>query len=99
MPAYIVGLVEVTDPESYNRYRARTPEVIAQYGGHFVIRGGEPQVLEGDWPAPRVVVIAFPDEAAARRFYESPEYQEIVPIRQGASNGTLALLPGAPATG
>jgi uncharacterized protein (DUF1330 family) len=73
--------------------------VVAQYGGHFVIRGGEPQVLEGDWPAPRVVVIGFSDEAAARRFYDSPEYQEIVPIRQAASRGTLAILPGAPATG
>jgi uncharacterized protein (DUF1330 family) len=98
MPAYIVGLVDVTDPETYDRYRARTPGIVAQYGGRFVVRGGEPEVLEGDWPAPRVVVIEFPDAAAARRFYESPEYSEIVPIRQQASHGTLALLPGAPET-
>lgn len=96
MPAYIVALVEVTDPKIYDGYRARTPDLVAKYGGRFVIRGGAPQVLEGDWPAPRVVVIEFPDEAAARRFYDSPDYQEIVPIRQKGSRGTLALLPGAP---
>lgn len=96
MPAYVVGLVRVDDPETYDCYRSRTPEVVAQYGGRFVIRGGEPQVLEGDWPAPRMVVIEFPDEAAAQRFYDSPEYQEILPIRQRASGGTLAILPGVP---
>ncbi len=98
MPAYIVALVEVTDPQTYDGYRARTPGLVAKYGGRFVIRGGEPQVLEGDWPAPWVVVIEFPDEAAARRFYDSPDYQEIVPIRQKGSRGTLALLPAAPPT-
>ncbi len=96
MAAYIVGLIHVDDPQGYERYRARTPEVIARHGGRFVIRGGAPEVLEGDWPAPRVVVIEFPDAAAARRFYDSPDYQAILPLRQGAARGTLALLPGAP---
>ena len=96
MPAYIMGLVDIDDKEIYDRYRARTPAVIAQYGGRFLVRGGDPKVLEGDWPAPRVVVIEFPDEAAAQRFYDSPEYREILPVRQQASRGTLAILPGAP---
>jgi uncharacterized protein (DUF1330 family) len=96
MPAYIVGLVEVTDPEIYKDYTAQTPGLVAKYGGRFVVRGGDVQVLEGDWPAPRVVVIEFPDEAAARRFYDSPDYQAIVPVRRAGSRGTLALLPGVP---
>ncbi|MDX1709503.1 MAG: DUF1330 domain-containing protein [Rhodovibrionaceae bacterium] len=96
MAAYIVAHVKITDPETYERYRARTPDVVAAYGGRFVIRGSEPEVLEGAWAVQRLVVIEFPDKAAARRFYESPEYQEIVDLRRQASEGTLAIFEGGP---
>ncbi|MGH6884774.1 MAG: DUF1330 domain-containing protein, partial [Geminicoccales bacterium] len=33
MAAYIIAEIEVTDSTTYDRYRARTPGVIAQYGG------------------------------------------------------------------
>ena len=99
MAAYIVAQVEVTDPEAYQAYRKQTPGVIARYGGRFLIRGGEPQVLEGDWTTPRMVVVEFESVEAARRFYDSPEYQAIVPLRQAASRGTVAILPGADQAG
>ena len=95
MAAYIVAQVKVTDPDAYQAYRQATPGVIAKFGGRFIIRGGEPEVLEGNWQVQRLVVIAFDSVEAARRFYHSPEYQEIVPLRQAASEGTLAILPGA----
>ena len=59
------------------------------------MRGGELDVLEGDWPWPRLVIIEFQSRDAARLFYESPEYQKILPLRQAASDGTLAIVEGA----
>lgn len=94
MAAYIIGEIEITDPAVYNTYRAQTPGVIAQYGGRFIVRGGEAQMLEGDRPPGRLVVIEFPDMAAARRFYASPEYQAIIGLRQQASKGRLILVEG-----
>jgi uncharacterized protein (DUF1330 family) len=94
MAAYVVAHVKVTDQENYDSYRARVPDVVAQYGGRFLIRGSDAEVLEGDWSVPRLVVLEFPDKAAARRFYESPEYQDLIAIRQNASHGTLALFEG-----
>jgi uncharacterized protein (DUF1330 family) len=93
MPAYIIGEIEITDPETYKRYTARTPDVIAKHGGRFVVRGGNGEALEGASPR-RVVVIEFPDRATAKRFYESPDYQEILKIRLSASNGRLFLVDG-----
>jgi uncharacterized protein (DUF1330 family) len=93
MPAYIIGEIEITDPETYKRYTARTPDVIAKHGGRFVVRGGNGEALEGASPR-RVVVIEFPDRATAKRFYESPAYQEILKIRLSASNGRLFLVDG-----
>jgi uncharacterized protein (DUF1330 family) len=94
MAAYIIAEIEVSDPETYDKYKARTPGVIEQYGGRFIVRGGKAQVLEGDRQTERLVVIEFPDVAAARRFYDSPEYQAIIGLRHRASKGRLILVDG-----
>jgi uncharacterized protein (DUF1330 family) len=94
MPAYLIAEMEVSDPETYARYRAQVPEVIAAHGGRFLVRGGPSEAKEGTPPA-RVVVIEFPDMAAARRFYDAPDYQAILPLRLAASQGRLYLVEGA----
>jgi uncharacterized protein (DUF1330 family) len=94
MPAYLIGEIDVTDPEGYAPYRAQTPDVIAAYGGRFLVRGGAVEPREGTPPAGRVVVIEFPDMATARRFYDSAEYQAILPLRLAASRGRLFLVEG-----
>ena len=70
MAAYIIAEIEVTDPETYEKYKARTPAVIEQYGGRFIVRGGKAELLEGDQQPARLAVIEFSDIAAARRFHE-----------------------------
>lgn len=95
MPAYLIAEIEVTDPVAYAEYRTHTPAAIEAHGGRFIVRGGEVEAKEGAAPAGRVVVIAFPDMAAARRFYDSPEYARILPIRHKASKGRLYLVDGA----
>lgn len=94
MTAYMIAQVEVEDPEAYSLYTARTPDVISRYGGRFIVRGGNPEVLEGALPGSRIVVIAFEDRAAAERFYRSPEYQEIIPLRLAASTGVSCIVDG-----
>jgi uncharacterized protein (DUF1330 family) len=94
MAAYIIAEVEVTDPDTYATYRAQTPGVIAQYGGRFIVRGGTADTLEGERPPTRLVVIEFDDLAAARRFYDSKEYQAILGIRQRAATSRLVLVEG-----
>ncbi len=94
MPAYVIAEVEIHDPETYARYRARTPELVARHGGRFLVRGGAAELLEGGMPPARVVVIAFDDMEAARRFYHSPEYQEIAALRQKAAHSRLVLVEG-----
>jgi uncharacterized protein (DUF1330 family) len=94
MSAYIIAEVEVTDPSTYASYRARTPGVVARHGGRFIVRGGAAETLEGEGEPGRVVVLEFPDLAAARRFYASPEYQAIIGIRHQAAKSRLILVEG-----
>jgi len=95
MAAYLIAdIQEITDTARYDEYRKHTPGAIAAYGGKFVVRGGKTKSLEGDWTQERFVVIEFPDMAAAERFYRSPEYQKILPLRLQASKGRALLVEG-----
>jgi uncharacterized protein (DUF1330 family) len=94
MSAYVIGHMTVTNPDGYKEYVSGVPATLAAHGGEFVVRGGQTTVLEGDMPHARHVVIRFPDRAAAERWYNSPEYQEIVTIRFAHSNGVLMIADG-----
>jgi uncharacterized protein (DUF1330 family) len=98
MAAYLVANLQITDPEKFAEYRDRVAPVIAHHGGNYLIRGGAVTALEGDPALHRVVVIAFPDMAALRGFYDSADYAPLIRLRQSASTGTVAIIEGyAPA--
>jgi uncharacterized protein (DUF1330 family) len=91
---YLIANIEVTDPVLYEEYRKVVPASIARFGGRFLCRGGAVQVLEGDFAPKRVVVLEFPDVAAIKRWYESPEYRPLLEMRQRASKGSLFIVEG-----
>ena len=94
MPAYIVVNCEVTDPVKYEQYKAVASAAIARHGGRYLARGGATAVLEGDWQPNRVVVLEFPSLAAAKAFYDSPEYVEARAVRAGAANMDIIAVEG-----
>lgn len=94
MPAYLVANIEVTDPESYAQYVADVPATIEAYGGRYLARGGEVDVLEGDWRPSRFVIVEFPSLERAREWYSSVEYATVRDIRVASSRGQLVLAEG-----
>ena len=94
MPAYLIATIKVTNPEGYKAYVAAVPPTIAKFGGRYHVRGGNPQFLEGKWDQDRIVVLEFKDKATALAWYNSPEYQAIIPIRQANSTGALTIVDG-----
>ena len=95
MPAYVVAEVKITNPEGYKEYSAQVPATIEKYGGRFLVRGGKSQALEGDWPEVRRVIIEFPSVDAARKWFDSPEYEKPKALRKANSEGRLLLMEGA----
>jgi uncharacterized protein (DUF1330 family) len=94
MTAYVIASVNVTDPEKYKGYQTLTPAAIAKHGGRFVVRGGAMEVLEGDWPRPRVVVLEFESIDAAKKFYNSPDYVAARKERAGAAEFSMVVVEG-----
>ncbi|MEV0230714.1 DUF1330 domain-containing protein [Nonomuraea sp. NPDC050786] len=84
MTTFVIGNVAaIPDKEKMAEYRAKVLATLQAYGGGFAIRGGAFDVLEGDWQPTHLSVMRFPSADHARRWYASPEYAEIVPLREG----------------
>lgn len=94
MVAYVIAEVNVTNPEGYKAYSAVVPGTVEKYGGKFLVRGGKAQALEGEWPECRRVILEFPTSEAARRWYDSPEYEKPLALRKANSDGRLLLIEG-----
>lgn len=92
---YIIGHVTISDPEAYKAYGARNDELLPQFGGRFLVRGGASETLEGDMKS-RHVILEFDSYDAAEKFYNSPEYQENMKIRLANSTGDIVLVEGIP---
>jgi uncharacterized protein (DUF1330 family) len=91
---YIVGMITVKDGEAYKPYMERTTSIVMEYGGRYLIRGGEKTVVEGRAPFERMVVIEFDSIETAQKFYDDPRYVEVRKIRTDNSDGFLAQVVG-----
>jgi uncharacterized protein (DUF1330 family) len=93
---YFFGEFEITDPVTYEVYRAKVPEIISAHGSRILVRGGEPQPLDGTMPQRRFIIVEFDSPEAARTFYCSDAYQAVLPFRLNATtgNGFGCLLTG-----
>lgn len=94
MAAYVLAELDVHDPEGFGRYRDKVAPLVAAFGGRYLVRGGEITPLEGELSAPRLVIIEFDDREAARRWYYSDEYQEILPLRLNSAKGNAVIVDG-----
>lgn len=93
MTAYIIARIEVTDPDDYAAYAGQTVALAEKAGGRFLAKGGAQEIIEGSGPS-RHVLIEFPTSEMAKAWYNSPEYQEILPIALRASDRDIVIVEG-----
>jgi uncharacterized protein (DUF1330 family) len=95
MPAYVISEVEILDEARADIYRSLASASIERYGGHYIVRGGAVELIEGECnPNRRFVIVQFPSMQRAREWYRSPEYAEALKVRRGALTRTLTFVEG-----
>ncbi len=94
MAVYMIVDVDVRDPAKYEVYKAGVSPLIQQHGGEYLVRGGELEVVEGDWLPKRLVLFRFPDRASVRAFYEDPEYQSLKGLRHSVAATNIVVVEG-----
>lgn len=85
MPAYVVSMMTINDPETYRKYTDRTPPTVARHGGRFLTRGEPIRSVEGERYQGRMVILEFPSQAHVDAWLADPEYQAVVGFRHAAS--------------
>ena len=92
---YFIAHLDVAQPDSYTPYRDKAPGTVTQHGGTYLTRGGDSETMEGDALPSRTVVLEFPSVKAAKAWYNSSEYQEIIGIRHANATGFAQIVEGA----
>jgi len=96
MAAYLIADCQLDDPALYEEYKSRVKPLAEQYGGEYLARGGTLSIKETDlWSPTRIVLVRFPDAATANRFYDSPEYQDVLSISKKSARRTVFIVDGA----
>ena len=98
MAFYAVWDAEITNRPGLDPYVAAVSDTIAKHGGRYLIQFSATKLVEGG-PEPKIfVILEFPDAATFDRWYNSSEYQNILPYRLENSKGRLFTVEGVEAT-
>lgn len=86
MPALVIITITVTDKEKFSEYLGKTKMVASKFGAKLLFQARKAATLAGEPVAGELAVIAqFPDLETVERWHNSPEYAEIVPLREAGS--------------
>ncbi len=92
MPAYVVSLMTIHDPEVYRKYTDRTPPTVARHGGRFLTRGEDITCVEGEQYDGRMVILEFPTTADVEAWFADPDYEEAMTFRHASSTMNMLLV-------
>jgi uncharacterized protein (DUF1330 family) len=95
MAAYLVVDTDLTNPEAYEEYKLKARPIAEKYGGEYLARGGKMNIKETQlWSPKRLVLVRFPSFEQAEKFYDSAEYQAVLPISEKSAIRTVVILEG-----
>ena len=94
MPAYVIGHITVTDQQAWTDYRAAVPASLEPWGGELLFRGQFERLLGGNHRRQQTVAIRFADLTAANNWFDSDDYQRLIPLRERAAKVDLLMFDG-----
>ena len=98
MTQYVVGLLKaITNSGRMAGYRAVAADALAKHGGKIVVPPTPPERIEGPAEAPAaIVLLSFPDAAAARAWRDDPELASVHAMRREGADISFFLIDHKP---
>lgn len=94
MTVYAIAQGRIADRKAMNAYVAAAGPTLDRYGVKCLALDEAPEIVEGEVPFPRTVILEFESTDAFRRWYDSDEYRAARKIRECAAVGTFILVQG-----
>ena len=94
MTIYAIAQLTITDSAAYQRYLDEFFDVFSRFEGTLLAADSAPEVVEGDWPHQKVVLMAFPDREGFDAWATSAEYQRISQDRLAGTRSTVLVARG-----
>ena len=94
--AYMIVSGKNYEAKDLGPYAAKLPPIYAKYGGHYIAFSSDYTIVEGNLDAQAVIISAWPDIDAAKTFWNSPEYQKAMELREGIGEFDVVILPALP---
>jgi len=91
---YSIVNITVNDWDAYQTYMEQVPAVIAQYGGKYIVRGGDIIDDTTTWQPNRLVIVEFPTLEQLNAFKTSNEYKPVAAIRERAAKSEGFVVVG-----
>lgn len=92
MAIYVIADAEINDPEKYKAYLENAPKFVQKHGGEYLVRGGDFEVLVGDWKPSRLLVFKWPNREALDNFMNDPGYQPWKELRESVTTRKNLLI-------
>ncbi len=92
MAAYVVVNLDVTDPETFDKYRSEAVPLVLDSGGKYLAVDFEPIDLDGK-SRQGLALLEFESVEAVKNFYHSSAYQKVVGLRLSSTEGWLRVVP------
>jgi len=96
MTAYVIVEFTVKDPDVYRETYAGNAGKSAKEYGAEILANSNWEILDGAPMLSSGVIVQFPNHETALRWYNSPEYQQLIEVRGIAMDVRFSLLDGLP---
>ena len=90
----IVDVRKIRVKKKYAEYVRKVPETIRRFGGRYLARGSETQVVSGKWKPGRLVIVEFPSMKRFREWWDSAQYRKIKPLRERSARTNAVVAAG-----
>lgn len=92
MSALFISRVTIKDQAKFQEYLHRSKDLAARHGAKLLASGKAPRALSGS-PAPHqiAVIVSFPSMEELDEWHDSKAYQDLIPLRQEASDQEITV--------
>lgn len=94
MSVYLIVHSQIKNPDVYQEYREKVPAIVRKHDGEYLARGGQLEVIEGDWHPTRIVLLRFPSAEAVRSFFNDPDYRPLKQLRHRNAVSEIVMVEG-----